>query len=451
MSRPFSDLPAPRGLPLVGNLHQLAADPLAFATRTAREHGDLARFQVGSKTVLLVTHPEAVEQVLVTHRAATRKDPITASLSEVLGEGLLTAEGETWRAHRRLMAPSFQPQHLASLGDTMADCAARAVAPLPTGERDVHEDMMALTLDIVVRTLFGTTLEDAHRVGPLVEELMWSFSQRVHTWRRLLPEWVPTAAKRRLEYARVELTEIVDRIVAERRTSGVLGADLLSRLLAARDEDGHGMEDAQIRDEAITLFLAGHETTALTLSYALMLLARSPQAQARLHAELDGVLGGRTPIAADTRQLPFADAIIKESMRLYPPAWIIGREATQDIEVGGFLVPAGTQILTPPWVVHRDPRWFADPLAFKPERWLDPETANLHRFAFFPFGGGQRVCIGNHFARMEAILVLASWLQVRSLEPAEGFSPELVPSVTLRPAKGIRVVLSPRDAARVAA
>jgi len=453
MTRALADLPGPHPTPLVGNLMALREDPLVFMTHLARTYGDVARFQVGPQVSLLVSDPALVEQVFVKHRASTVKDPITAGLSDVLGQGLLTAEGETWRQHRRLIAPSFQPRHLAALGESMVDCADRAQAAIPDGPRDAHHDMMGLTLDIAVRTLFGASLEgEAGRVGPLVEELMVGFDQQTHTWRRLLPAWVPTSARRVAVRNRAALHGILQGIVDRKRRDG-LGDDLLSRLLEARDDGGRGMSDDQLRDEMLTLFLAGHETTALALSYALLLLARHPEAQERARAEVDAALNGAALTARDSRRLPFVDAVFQESMRLYPPAWIIGRLTTEDIllrdPAGDIAVPAGTVLLLSPWVVHRDARWFEEPLSFRPERWL--EGAERHKFSFFPFGGGQRVCVGNHFARMEAVLVLARWLQAFEVLPIDGFELDLTASVTLRPSDGVRIAVRRRGERRAVA
>jgi cytochrome P450 len=454
MLRSFHDLPGPPLLPLIGNPSVFLSSPLDFLTRQSQAHGGVWRNRIGRQRTLILTDPDLIEQVFIKHRASTVKDPITAGLSEVLGQGLLTAEGETWRQSRRLIAPSFQPRHLADLGQTMVASSQRAIEAIGDGPRDVHDDMMSLTLDIAVRTLFGTVMSDTARVGPLVAELMAVFEQETHTWRRLLPDWISTQARRTATHHRDELHRLLLDIVQQRRAAGGEGSDLLSRLLAAQDEDGRGMDDDQLRDEMLTLFLAGHETTALTLSYALWLLAEHPEALAAVRGELDDVLGGRTPDAADSRRLPWLDAVVQESMRLYPPAWIVGRAAAEDIVLtdpvsGDIAVRAGTVILMPQWVVHRDARWFSEPLAFRPQRWLD-ETARP-RFSFFPFGGGQRICVGSHFARMESILVLATWLQAFDLRPAADFSLKVSPSVTLRPVHGVRVHLTRRDRSRIAA
>lgn len=443
--RSLSDVPGPRPTPLIGNLGAIVDGPLEFMSELSREHGDLSRFRVGRREALVVTCPRLIEEVLVTHRKHTVKDPITAGLSEVLGQGLLTAEGELWKQNRRLIAPSFQPRHLAELGETMLATTREHAERLESGVHGVHEHMMELALDIAVRTLFGTELEGGERVGALVEELMLGFDRKTHTWRRLIPDWVPTANRRMALRNQRELHAILQRMVENKRADGDPGAsDLLSRLLAARDDEGRGMDDEQLRDEMLTLFLAGHETTALALSYALMLLAEHPEAQERAREEVPAQLGAR-----HARSLPFVDAVFNEAMRLYPPAWVVGRAASEAFVLGEVRVPAGTVLLLPQWVVHRDARWFPEPEAFRPERWL--EEPEHPRFAFFPFGGGQRVCVGNHFARMEAVLVLAELLERFELRPVEGFELEVYPSVTLRPRDGVRVELRRRDGRRRAA
>jgi len=443
--RSISDVPGPRPFPLLGNLAAIVDGPLEFMNKLSREHGDLSRFRVGSKEALVVTGPELIEQVLVTHRKHTVKDPVTAGLSEVLGQGLLTAEGERWKQNRRLIAPSFQPRHLAQLGETMLTTTRGQASGWDSGVHAVHEDMMELTLDIAVRTLFGTELEGGERVGQLVEELMIGFDKKTHSWRRLIPDWVPTPNRRMAQRNQRELHAILQTLVEKKRAAPDPEAgDLLSRLLAARDDEGRGMDDEQLRDEMLTLFLAGHETTALALSYALMFLAEHPEAQERARAEVPEALG-----AQHARSLRFIDAVFNEAMRLYPPAWVVGRAASQDFVLGDVQVPAGTVLLLPQWVVHRDARWFPEPEAFRPERWLD--EPDHPKFAFFPFGGGQRVCVGNHFARMEAVLVLAELLDRFELHPVAGFELEVYPSVTLRPKDGVHVELRRRDGRRRAA
>ncbi|HHO53501.1 MAG TPA: cytochrome P450, partial [Deltaproteobacteria bacterium] len=275
------------------------------------------------------------------------------------------------------------------------------------------------------------------RVGEAIGSFMEAFEEELRSFRRLLPAWVPTRGRRRIAEARRSISGVLDPIIARERASGEERDHLLGRLLAARDEDGEGMSDAQLRDEAITLFTAGHETTSIALSYALWLLAHHPSIQEEVAAEGRAVSGDRPPSAADLSRLPLHRAVIRESMRLYPPAWMIGRAPTEDVQIGGHVVRAGEQILMPQWVVHRDPRWWREPLAFRPERWLGDETEGLPRFAYFPFGGGPRVCIGNHFATLEAVLILAVWLKHHRLTAAPGATLEPMPAVTLRPRSGV--------------
>jgi cytochrome P450 len=431
--------PGPRGLPLLGSLLDLAADPLGFMVETAKTHGDVAHYTIGSEQHWLVTGPRGVETVFVELKDRTHKDAITSGLSRLLGQGLLTSEDPVWKRQRKLAAPSFQPRHLAAYADAMVDVSLERVPAC--GTRDVHEDLTAATLEIVLRTLFGASTPDGRAVGDALGVFMGAFEEEVRSYRRLLPRWVPTRGRRRIRKARKDIERALDRVIAERRAGPGDGVELLSRLLAARDEDGRPMADEQLRDEAVTLFLAGHETTALALSYALWLLAANADVQDRMRAEIAAVVGDGRPTMAHVPKLRLVDAVVKEAMRLYPPAWVIGRTPTEDVVVEGHRIPKGAQILVPPWVVHRDPRWWSQPNAFRPDRWLGDEAAALPRFAYFPFGGGPRVCIGNHFAQMEAVLVLATWLREISVEPAPGATLELMPAVTLRPRTGVHLVV----------
>ncbi|MEQ1507222.1 MAG: cytochrome P450 [Myxococcota bacterium] len=419
-----------------GALWQLRADPLAFFTRIAGTHGDVVRVRLGIDDLWVLSNPADVEQMLIASHDRYVKDRVTRAMAPVLGQGLLTSDGDGWRRHRKLCAPSFQPRQIAGYGATMVDAALRH---LPAdGPRDLHADITALTLDIVLRTLFGSTGDDAglDRVGPALAALMTSFEREQRTVWRFVPKWVPGAHRRRAWKKIDELHALVLGIVAERRRRPP-GDDLLWRLLEARDEDGTGMDDVQVRDEAMTLFLAGHETTALALSYAVWQLAAHPELQDRARAEAEAL--GREPTAQDLGALPFVGAVVKETLRLYPPAWAFGREPTAPVTVGGATIPAGTHVIALPWVIHRDPRWWREPAAFRPDRWLGDELRDQPRLAYVPFGAGPRVCIGNHFATMEIVLVLATWLRHRRFRPVIGFAPTLVPAVTLRPRDGVWV------------
>ncbi len=437
--------PGPRGLERLLALPRFGRDPLAFTVEITRRHGDVARVQLGRDAAVLVGDPALVGEVLLDREHRFHKDRVTRGLSVIVGNGLLTSEGDFWRRQRRLIAPPLQRKHIARYADAMAASAAALVDRWRDGEaRDLHRDMMRLTLDIVVETLFGLQVGDvADRVDRTVEGFMRDFQLLVQTWRRLLPHDFPQPVRRRMRAAGRVLDDILLEIIRTKRAAAG-GDDLLSLLLAARDDAGTGMTDAQLRDEAATLFLAGHETTALALGYAFVALARDPAVEAWLHEELDAALGDRLPGADDVARLPRTCAVVDETLRLFPPAWMIGREPQADVVMGGFRVSRGDQVLIAPWAMHRDPRWFDDPLVFRPARWLDGLAERLPRFAYLPFGGGARVCIGNHFARMEAVLLLATIARRVRLEAPPGWRLRLAPTVTLRPRDGLPVVVRRR-------
>ncbi len=429
---------------MVGNLYAFAGSPLSFFEKVARDYGDVTRFPIGRKAIVLVTHPVVAEDLLVKERDHLIHDLVTRELSSVLGDGLLTAEGEVWKRQRRLIAPSFTPKHLGHYATAMVDAALEHL-PVADGERDIHHDFTAVTLDIVVRTLFGATPSaEAARVGPLLDELMGAFERENRTAWRMMPAWMPAAHRRQVDRAVAELDALLMGLVARARASGIDSDTLLGRLLAARDDDGRGMDDRQLRDELLTIFLAGHETTALALSYTLWLLAEHPEVQAEVHAELDAVLGDARPGLEHVRQLPVLESAVREAMRLYPPAWALGREATAPLTIDGHPVAIGDQVIVSPWVMHHDPRWWVGAHRYRPIRWRNGESAIAPKGAYMPFGAGPRVCVGQHFAMMELVLVAASWLQRRSLRAAPGYAPDLVAAVTLRPRNGVRVIVSAR-------
>ena len=437
--------PGPRGWPLFGNLYPFAGAPLAFFQRVARDYGDVARFPIGRRSVVLFANPSTVDTLLVQRRDDLIHDVVTRELSSALGEGLLTAEGEVWKRQRKLIAPSFTPKQIARYADAMVDVSLQHL-PLADGPRDIHHDFTAVTLDIVVRTLFGAApSEEATAVGPLLDRLMGAFERENRTAWRLAPKWVPAAHRRTVNDAVAELDRVLGRLVARARAAGVDDGTLLGRLLAARDDDGRGMDDRQLRDELLTIFLAGHETTALALSYSAWLLAEHPEVQQQVHEELDAVLGGRRPTAADARALPILDSVVKEALRLYPPAWAFGREPTSAFDVDGHPVHPGDQLIVSPWVLHRDPRWWIGADRFRPVRWRNGEADAAPKGAYLPFGGGPRVCVGQHFAMLELVLVLATWLSAVRFTAAPGYTPDLLAAVTLRPRNGVRVGLQRRS------
>jgi cytochrome P450 len=443
--------PRPKEHWLAGSMSEFQRDQLAFVTRLAREHGDVVRTRFLYAACYFVSHPDGIEQVLATKNKDFIK-PIsfrTPFFRRIVGTGLLTSEGDFWRRQRRLAQPAFHRERINAYGATMVERTVRLASEWSDGEtRDVHQEMMRLTMEIVARTLFSSDVAtDAAEVKRTLAEIAEPFSRQA-TLRWIVDNRLPTRAHRRFMRTVARLDQVVYKIIRERRERGVGGSDLLSMLLQARDEeaDGAGMTDKQLRDEVMTLFLAGQETTALALTWAWHLLAHHTEAESKLHAELDEVLaGGREPSVADLPRLRYAEAVIKESMRLYPPAWGVGREAVRETEIGGYVVPKRAQIFMMSWVVQRDPRFWKEPESFRPERWLNGETKDLPKFAYFPFGGGARICIGNQFAMMEAILCLSTIARRFRLTPAPSHTVSLMPAMSLRPRDGVKVIIRSRD------
>jgi len=436
--------PAPRFL--VGNLPEFGRDILGFLGDCARRYGDLVSLRLGSWPALLVNRPDLIEQVLaVRYRQFRKHSFFFRHVTAIFGNGLLTSEGELWLRQRRLAQPAFHRERLAGYAKTMVDATERHCQAWRDGERrDLHHEMMALTLHIVVRTLFGTDVGDrvVAQVGASFDAIVEEIARRFRRPFRI-PDAVPTPGNLRYRRGVRRLDALVHRLIGERREAGDEGEDLLSLLLRARDEAGTRMSERQLRDEVVTLVLAGHETTALTLSWSLYLLSRHPAARQCLFEELE-LLAGRPPSIDDLPRLRYTDAVVHESLRLYPPAYVIGREAQEDCQVGGVPVPAGTTLFLSPWLLHRDPRWFEAPGEFRPERWLDGLSARLPRCAYLPFGGGPRVCIGQSFALTEAVLVLAAVSRRFSLTLDPDLVLEPFPSITLRPRSGVWMRIAER-------
>jgi cytochrome P450 len=396
--------------------------------------------------VRVLSHPDLVEEVLVTKARHFIKHGPLRQARPSLGNGLLTSEGDFWRQQRKLAQPSFHRDHVASYAATMVAATERMLAGWAGGQvRDVQDDMMRVTLEIVAKCLFDADVaRDAADASAAMETLIRCFNNRVERLVRL-PMAIPTPSNLRFRRAMGRLDRIIFAIIAERRASGADRGDLLSMLLHAQDEDdGRRMTDRQLRDEAMTLFMAGHETTANTLAWTWMLLAQNPAAERTLHAELDAVLAGRSPTLADVPRLVFADRVITEALRVYPTVWLLGREAIEPCTIGGERVPVGLTLWMSQWVIHRDGRFFDDPESFRPDRWSDGLARRIHRYAYFPFGGGPRICIGNSFAQMEAVLLLATIAQRYQLRLVPDTVVRPFPTMTLRPDGGVKVVLTRR-------
>lgn len=435
----------PKGHFLLGSLPQYLEDTLGFFTRCARDYGDVARFRLGTLPCYVFNHPAQIEEVLRTHSPNFIKDrPLQDS--RVLGRGLLTSEGDLWRRQRRLIQPAFLHQQVQGYGEMMVASAVRRLETWREASvRDIHEDLTRLALDIAAQALFHADLAgEAQEIAAILPALFDHFLKPL-SWTRL-GKRLPTPSNLRFWRTVRRLDEVISGLIRRRQLSTHAPGDLISQLLAVQHEDGSRMTDRQLRDEVVTLLLAGHETTALALSYSFDLLARHPEAEARLATELEEVLTGRTPTVADLPRLRYAEWVIKEALRLYPPAWGLGREAVTDCEIGGYRIRKGTQVLMIPWVVHRDSRWFSDPEAFQPERWAEDLEKRLPRCAYFPFGHGPRICLGQHFALLEAVLVLAIVAQRYRLTLLSDQPLELIPSITLRPRHGIKMMVHTRQA-----
>jgi cytochrome P450 len=445
--------PGPKGHPILGMLPEFRGDRLGFLVRTARQYGGVARFGLRRRSVFLVTDPAAVKRVLQDNADNYgRKTRSLAALRETIGDGLLTTTGPAWWRNRRLMQPAFHKQRLGGFAGTIAeaaeDFAARATRLAAAGAPfDLVPELARLTLRILGRCLFDRELTDeADAVGGAVQVVLH------HTIEKLgslipMPGMVPTLKNLRFRRALRALDRVVLSLIEERRRGAGAAerGDLLTMLVSARDEEtGEGLGDRQLRDEVMTLLLAGHETTAMALSWTFYLLSLHPGVRRRLEDELAAALAGRAPALDDLPRLPYTRMVIEEAMRLYPPAWVITRSATGADELGGFAIPAGDMVLLSPYVTHHDPSLWEDPEGFDPERFAPGAEGGRPRYAYYPFGGGPHLCIGAGFAMMEATIVLATVAQRLRLDLEAGRPVAIEPLVTLRPSPGIWVTARPR-------
>jgi len=441
--------PSSPGKPFVGHLLDFRRDPPGFLSSLAGKYGDIVHFKMGPQDIYLLNHPDFIRDVLVTNNRNFAKSRGLQMAKRFLGESLLTSEGEFHRRQRRLAQPAFHRQRINAYAEIMTHHAARTRERWREGEiLDIWQEMMRLTLAVVGKTLFDADVEsEAPEIGKALTDVMQLFERITNPLSGLLDK-LPLPGNIRWLKAKKRLDSTIYRIIHERRASGEDRGDLLSMLLLAQDEEGDGgsMTDEQLRDEAMTLFIAGHETTANALTWTWYLLSQHPEVEARLHEEIDNVLAGAIPTAADVARLRYTEMVFAESMRMYPPAWTMGRRVLSDYQIGEYVVPAESIILMSPWVMHHDPRFFPDPFKFDPERWTTEAREVRPKFSYFPFGGGPRVCIGEQFAWMEGALLIATIAQQwkMSLSPGQRVEPKAM--ITLRPKYGMRMLLSERSA-----
>lgn len=443
MSRP----PGPRGLPIIGAARSFARDPLSFLTGIAEQYGDIANFRLGSINVFLVRHPDYVREVLITQRTSFTMSPLRAKLNALVGEGLFTSRGDLHARQRRLIQPVFRKSRIEAYAGQMVELAQRMREQWQSGaEIDIADEMMKLTMLIAARALFEHDIEnDAEAVSRNLGTVL-EFFTRLSSPLLKLSLQLPLPSSLRFKRAVRELDKVIYRMIESRRGAQVAGNDLLSLLMLAKDDETNvQMTEKQLRDEILTLLIAGHETTANLLAWSLWLLAQRPETDARLHAEAKALLAGRAGFAAaDCDRMGYARMVILEALRLYPPGWFIGRAALADVRLGSYTVPKGTVVMMSQYVMHRDARFFEEPERFKPERWEGDFQERLPRGAYFPFSAGDRHCIGEGFAWQEALLILATLVEHWKFELVPGQHIRPRPSVTLRPDGPIRMIVRPR-------
>lgn len=446
--------PGPKGVPVFGNGRQYARDPFQFITACTEAYGDVVRLELGPRETYMLTNPRDVERVLVSEWAKFRKPDLDAAIDDLLGDGLLLSEGDTWQRQRDLANPAFHARRIAGLDDVMVDHATETVADWSAGDRvDVQLEMARLTVRIIVSAMFGTTVDEAtiRRVQENLEPLGQRFEPS--PMRAIVPDWAPTAENREFDAAVAALEDVLDDILAQRRgtqethpdpagdaTGRDVPMDLLSILLRARDRGEQS--DRQLRDELMTMLLAGHDTTALTLTYTYYLLSEHPEVRGRVHAEIDEIDG--RPTAADVRGLEYVDRVLSEAMRLYPPVYTLFREPKTDVRIAGYRIPKDAIVMIPQWGIHRSDRWYDDPLTFDPDRWAPERRADRPRFSYFPFGGGPRHCIGKQLSLLEAKLILATVGREYTLS-YEGPDLDLRGSLTMHPDHPMPMRVEPRS------
>lgn len=432
----------------MGNILDFGRDLNGFLERCAREYGPVVKLRMVHRTAYLIADPELNGYVLLgNYRNFVKHQMFFSRVRRVFGWGLLSADGEQWRKERRLSAPGFHRERIAGYGRIMSDYAAELTAEWQDGEtRDMYVDMRNIAAKVVARALFDEDVAgDVDAISTAMEDLLGGITERMlHPL--VAPDWLPTRKVRRYRRAVGRIDRLVERFMDQHREDLEQRGTLLAMLMQARDENGEALSDQQIRDDAVTLFIAGHDTTATALSWTLYLLTQHPQWQEELQTLVDEVLEGRPPQAADLPALQKIEWTVRESMRLYPPVSLVARQTVEDCEIGGYPIAAGSLIYISPWAMHRDPRWFEAPEAFRPERWADGLESKLPRHVYMPFSGGPRTCIGDRFAMMEACILLSAFLQKFRFEYAGKKAPKPFASITLIPVGGVPVRLQRRNA-----
>ncbi|MFC9948820.1 cytochrome P450 [Streptomyces pratensis] len=434
----------PRGLPLLGSLPQFGKDPLAFFERL-RGYGDMVRWRFGRNDCVFIADPECIGELLTETERTFDQPLLGIAFRTVMGNGVVVARGSDWRRKRSLVQPSVRPKQVKSYAATMTACAVELADSWSGGERvDIKRAMAALTQKIAVRTIFGVdTPADAESMGRAMDIAQQEIGKEFSGLGAVLPDWVPTPGRNRIKKAAAVIDAEVGRVVARHRDGEGERPDLLSRLLTAVDETGAHLSDKEIRDETVTLYIGGHETTSSTLVWAWYLLSRTPHALAALTEELDRVLGDREPGIDDYARLTYAQAVVKETLRLYPTIWLVTGIAKEGARLGGVPMPEGTRVWSSQWATHRDERWFPEPEAFRPERWDAEDGDEIPEYAWYPFGGGPRVCLGTRFAMVESVLILAVLARRFELEVDPG-TVNPVPTLTLQPDREVLATVRAR-------
>jgi cytochrome P450 len=438
--------PGPTSLARTG--YELYRDPLGLLTRLTREYGDIVHLQLGSRHDYILNHPDSIKSVMLAGEEEMLRS-FPRPMKRVLGNGLLSSQGECHKRQRRLIQPCFHHQHAASCAQVITEYTERVASHWRDGQTvDIFAEMLRLTMAIVVKALFNADVEnEAAEIGRVLDIIMEMTHKNAIPYLDEFLARLPLPSTKRYENARAVLDGMVYGMIDERRAAGSEQNDFLSAMLRLQGtEEGYGLSDEQVRDEVMTMFVAGHETIGSALAWTWYLLAEHPEVERRMQEELDEVLGGRVATGADFARLPYTNMIMLESMRLYPPVWLMARRPVHDYQVAGYTVPAGSYFHISQYLMHRDQRYFPNPERFDPDRWKAEAVASRPRFSYFPFGGGSRKCIGESFAMMEGVLVVATLAQQWTMQVAPGHRVEMEPLITLRPKGGIPVTLRRRSA-----